>query len=777
MGRLIENVSGDGLNGERRRSRGLELTFLPGDHLEEALFGKMPGFEPSDGELERPVVEDQALSRRPDAERHLERPTVGPGEWRPHVPLCVPSVEFLWNSVIVACPSVLFVTYAWAVCCVDIAPPRRPSRRSYAGALARGKSIGASTGTCAGRCSRRFRASSHGSRGRWLRAARAVRATVALFHPVLDVLGDEVGAEVESQRTMPVRIGTIAVEQLFGEGRLASRSPGGTRSDDSLVVETSLVPVSLRPSLAHAVTRSPYTFLIPAANGQVLLEAEVKPEDLATARENWRARTWAVVWSVLGGTLLLGCGVLMDVRRRAREPRQAVAATAGVLLLLLAARAMAWLATAPFPTLESLELFLTALLLAFAVWLLVDLVERRRVARPRPRLVRESPGALVWTATVYAAAGAAGTSMLWAYEKYLRSFVTQSTLDLTHFSLHPLIPSRLGLAFGLVLLHVAVVWSVVLLLRLAAIEWRRPRSAALLTVAAVSWGGGLALAIVAGRRWSGGNETIPIAPFLVAAAASALLTAVLAQPRGRARRASQTVRLFGLYLALLAPALAMYPSLHAFAIEAKERLIAEELGPQAASQREDLGSLRVPETLEQIDRMPTLVEFVTSSTEDEAPTTRDRAFLVWSQTALAQYRLTSAVELYGLKGRLVSSFALNLPDSPTPYSGGSCDEWDLYEEPPPFGSTKRYVLRASRGICDAGRAVGGIVVRAMFDYRDLPFISAQRRYLSALGPDRQPPVEDDLGRDIEFTVYGWSRAPLYTSVPGSGRCRTALSSV
>ena len=161
--------------------------------------------------------------------------------------------------------------------------------------------------------------------------------------------------------------------------------------------------------------------------------------------------------------------------------------------------------------------------------------------------------------------------------------------------------------------------------------------------------------------------------------------------------------MFALYLALLAPALAMYPSLHAFAIEAKERLIAEEFGPQAASQREDLWRLsRCRKTTRpRSTDVPTLVEFVTSSAEDEAPTTRDRAFLVWSQTALAQYRLTSAVELYGLKGRLVSAFALNLPDTPTPYLAGSCDEWDLYEELPPFGSTKRHVLRASRGICDA----------------------------------------------------------------------------
>ena len=139
--------------------------------------------------------------------------------------------------------------------------------------------------------------------------------------------------------------------------------------------------------------------------------------------------------------------------------------------------------------------------------------------------------------------------------------------------------------------------------------------------------------------------------------------------------------------------------------------------------------------------MPTLVEFVTSSAEDAAPDHQDRAFLVWSQTALAQYRLTSAVELYGPNGRLVSPFALNLPDTPHAVPGRQLRR---------VGPLRRGVavrIDQTRTCCGRaaasamrGKPVGGIVVRAMFDYRDLPFISAQRRYLSALGPDRQPPV-------------------------------------
>jgi signal transduction histidine kinase len=135
---------------------------------------------------------------------------------------------------------------------------------------------------------------------------------------------------------------------------------------------------------------------------------------------------------------------------------------------------------------------------------------------------------------------------------------------------------------------------------------------------------------------------------------------------------------------------------------------------------------------------------------------------LWSKTELRRYRLTSAIELYGSDGRLVSPFALNLPNGSARYEPANCD-WDLTDDVSPMGSSESHVLRASRGICVRGRIVGGIVVRAMLDYRSLPFISSQSPYLNALRPDRQLPAEGVSGRDVEFTVYGWSRAPIFAS--------------
>ena len=169
------------------------------------------------------------------------------------------------------------------------------------------------------------------------------------------------------------------------------------------------------------------------------------------------------------------------------------------------------------------------------------------------------------------------------------------------------------------------------------------------------------------------------------------------------RRVSQSARLAVFFLALLAPAIAMYPSLLAHATEAKERLVAEEFGPQALSLREDL-QRRLQQARRADRRDPR------RWTNCSGPTARrrrpNRAFAVWSRTELATYRLTSAVELYGAERRDCSSrFALSLPEySTTRVSSGR-------DAPGNSCSTRcRRSVRASatccapsRGVCVRGR--------------------------------------------------------------------------
>jgi signal transduction histidine kinase len=254
---------------------------------------------------------------------------------------------------------------------------------------------------------------------------------------------------------------------------------------------------------------------------------------------------------------------------------------------------------------------------------------------------------------------------------------------------------------------------------------------------------------------------VPLLPLWVAIAVSGAAALTLSRISIRIRRTSQAAQLLTVYAALLAPSIAMYPSIFAFAVQAKEQLVATDYGPQAASQREDL-ERRVRNSLAEIDRLGELPQFVAGG-DVETPTT-DRAFVVWSNTDLARARVTSAIELFNAEGRLVSRFALSLPEyNPSAYSPRrGCDWEDIVDEVSPFGSSERHVLRTSRSICEHGRIVGGIIVRAMLDPRALPFILSQSPYLESLRLNRQAPLEGVFGRDIELEMYGWSRAPSFT---------------
>jgi signal transduction histidine kinase len=169
----------------------------------------------------------------------------------------------------------------------------------------------------------------------------------------------------------------------------------------------------------------------------------------------------------------------------------------------------------------------------------------------------------------------------------------------------------------------------------------------------------------------------------------------------------------------------------------------------------------------QIDRMvlPSLVAH--AATE---PVSSNAAFRVWSQTILANERLTSSVELFAPDGSLVSRFALNLPEyaaSDQKWQEQSC-QWALLEEVSPFGSEERRLLHAGRRLCDeSGQpdAVNGgsVVVHIMLDYNALSFITSRAPYSEVIRPGTQPQQEDSSERDLQFVVYGWGRRPLYTS--------------
>jgi signal transduction histidine kinase len=556
-------------------------------------------------------------------------------------------------------------------------------------------------------------------------------------------------------RTGSPRAGTIVVEQSLGS------LPGAPGLPDTFTLATSLVPVQLRARLGGASPSSgPFALTIPVRDSDLLVEAEVSPSDLAAARDRWRRLALAAVLSVLGVTLLLCAGPLIERRRRSGRAGGFIADTiallavllAGLILLSYAARAV----NRRVDITDPVSLLLFALGSLAMVCIAVDLVERRRVASPRPPLFLADGRGAIRAAALSLTAGVAGTAVLAVYERLLHRVVDATSLDVLHFSLHPLSATRLFIAFALVLLHAAAIWTAVVLLRCARLFGRARRSWPARGDVIAGWLAGIVAAVaVVWRVW----PAAPVLPLSVALAAAGGCAVALGRVIGRVRRLSQAARLGVFLLALLAPALAMYPSLVAFATDAKERLVATTYGPDALTQREDLQH-RLQQAIEQIDAIPSLSGFVTSVAS--APSA-DRAFFVWSRTDLAAYRLTSAVELYSATGRLVSRFA-NLPEYTTrPYRATSCSWEPLFDEVSPFGSSERHVLRTAKGICERGAIVGTIVVRAKLEYRTLPLVSAQSPYLESLQLTRQPPPEGVSGRDVEFAMYGWSRVPILES--------------
>src|SRR5207249_7852598 len=105
---------------------------------------------------------------------------------------------------------------------------------------------------------------------------------------------------------------------------------------------------------------------------------------------------------------------------------------------LLVARAILWYATGLLGGTRSiaspLDLLLTALTTAALGWLAIDLIERRRVARPHPPVLRASGRAAALLTTAFAVAGALGALLIWVYERILQRVVSHTDVDLLHFS-------------------------------------------------------------------------------------------------------------------------------------------------------------------------------------------------------------------------------------------------------------------------------------------------------------------------------------------------------
>ena len=560
------------------------------------------------------------------------------------------------------------------------------------------------------------------------------------------------------------RLGTVVVERVISSTATGNPDPG-------FVVRTSVGRAVLRPGGDDAGDDPRvHRFDVAGTDGSVRLSASVSLDEVDGVRARWRRRVAALFLVVLAGiSLAAGVRVLAGRTRRGHLRPSAIACAAAV-----AGGACVWLAAspglfawsvlspaayrsmlAPQVLRTAADLLLAAALGAVLVVLAGEIAQRRQwfraARRSAARAVRwlTLPGMLL-----------AMVALLGLHHGLLQDTVAGASMDLLHTSLQPLDSARTVLQLALVLASAWTVWVIAILMGIALARWP-PRPLAfriwrlVLSVLIPS-----ALAALAG--WA------PLVPSLLLC----MLAGGLAFRGQRLmhwfRRTDPVTRLLATLCALLAPVLPLYLSLVSSTDEARRGLIANSYAVRAAEHPRDLHR-QLERTLEEIDAELAARPPLRALASPPNRTDIDAAFRIWSRTALAASRLTSAVELFGADGELRSRFALNIPDSVTAlrWTDPGC-EWEVFGEVAPFGAEERRMLHAERGFCepDGGTHIpaGAVVVHVtQVDYESLPFIASRSPYVEPPETARGAPAPGAPGHDVELVLYGWGRQPVFLS--------------
>jgi|SoiMethySBSTD1v2_1073268.scaffolds.fasta_scaffold00169_44 signal transduction histidine kinase len=576
--------------------------------------------------------------------------------------------------------------------------------------------------------------------------------------------------------TVAAERSVIAIERLSPSGSVTSRAA----RPEAIVVPTRLAPVTVSSTTADAPVE-PGAVRIDTPAGAPLVTASVSDDDLRATADRWRRATWSLSLLAFSATFVLLAGPLLDWRNRSRRTSDYLGATVLVGLLIVVARVLTRLAspadwsdmpvfssaqyagTLLWPLLTSpFDFLLTAAAGGALVALLLFAVEAWRVGGWQRRRSVASPGAKATYVALQLTAGAAVAAVLLGHQGLLQNTITNTTLDLLQFSLSEWNTPRLALQIGLVLAHAAAVGLAVAILRAAIARWcirrrdwrMRAATLACWIVPLVVW------RLIAERRLT---EQLPL---LIVAIVVILLAAYGTRLAARFRHGSQAFRLTLVTLSLVAPAFAFYPALFQLAWRAKSQLVETLYAPQALNQRREVQRL-LRTSLSEVDALPNLGQLVARRSVSPSDDQTAPAFQVWQATSLANYPVTSSVELFGSDGALVSRYAFNLPEEREPplSEESSCD-WQIFEEVNPFFAEERRVLHAGRRICgnEPGEMLGSIVVRAMqYDFENLGFISSRSPYVDLIRPENPQRSQGAAGRDVEYAVYGWSRTPVFSS--------------
>jgi len=560
-------------------------------------------------------------------------------------------------------------------------------------------------------------------------------------------------------------LGVVATEHALSPAPAVA-----TIAPSEYTLQTAFGPASLRLAFEGAGEQTaPGALLLRAPNGDVLVEAQISPRQLALTRAHWRRREAAAVLGILAATLFLLVGPALDARASAPSRPAHVRLTLIASALIVAGAATGWAALdvgiEDGPGAHAVLLACSATAAAIIALLAVPLSRVRAGLRRRRR---HPSDAIVTFSATQIAAGTVVAALLFAFEVLLSRAVAGAAVDLRHFSLHPWSAERLTLLVAILTANIAAVWAAVVLLAMAVIRWRLGRgySPRLLGLWILWTAPSFIIAVLSLTRGWG----TPVLGVSLSAAVCA--TAALLARRAALwfRHATVAARILALFVAFVVPALLLYPSVNFFTARALRGIVAGQFAVQAQNHPQMLQDV-LEAVKQEIDAMPALADLVSGGATGVTPGRQtEAAFVVWRQTALARARLTSAVELYDASGRLVSRFALNFPEYtgtiPAALATSSC-KWETFGEAAPFGAEERRMLHAERSICatDATgtRIIGSIVLHIVPDYRTLPFITSQSPYFEVFRTQGGAPREGTTGSDVEIAIYGWGLTPIYAS--------------
>ena len=550
------------------------------------------------------------------------------------------------------------------------------------------------------------------------------------------------------------RVGSVVAEAALS---MSGTTPGVPASPVRMA--GNLAPALFGPVEPHAGDSNAFDVL--ASDGRPLGTARVSARDLDAVRTRWWGRVAGLLWAGVAVWLVLLWGPLADWRDTVRTARLFLGVTAATAVAGVAAWASALRAldASGLGDEAAYRLLATALLATSLTALTLGSAERWRAARSaRARAVGARPRSSLVQLCGSVAIGSALGGLAARHNLIVGALMPSAALDAARVALTAIEPARLASAAGLMLCHAA---AVVVLLTLArtithALSGRTRQQhrvvRAVLTAAAAT-----------ASAWWFSPAPTAFATALPIVAACLIMSAAAGRARRILRHGSQPARLLVLFSALALPSLSAYPSLAARAARGQRDAIEHDLARQVASQRTSL-QLFLREALVEIDAAPGLASLVGATgavAVGQVPA--DAAFYAWAQTSLSRRRLTSSVELYDPAGRVVSRFALNLPESAADqaWQETSCG-WELFEEVSPFFAEERRLLHAGRAVCVNGRTVGSIVVHVVLDYANLPFLAAQNPYVGLLRATSDAADAVDQA-DVAFVVYGWSRRPLFVS--------------